>query len=468
MKKTSKILALVLVVAMVVAMGVGTVAFAATLNVENAVDGQKYVAYKLLNYEKNGNTWTYYLEANDTSVKTFLEGYGMVFSQRSSDNAWVLQNSDEIDAATLAAALKAADSITALDTITIRANGTSASFDDLDQGYYFITSTTGTLVTLTSFDDAETVFDKNTTTVLDKTATGDYEVNNSDENDVNSASIGDTLTYTVTFTIKPGAENYVFKDTLSTGLSLEAQANLTVSDDAGALDTKNYAVSDWTVGDGGTIKIDFAQAYLDTITEDTVITITYKATINENALDAGSAENDAHLSYGENNDIDTGDKVKTYFGDIEIFKHNSANDGLGGAEFTITDEDGTAIKVSEATAGTAGDYNVDPNGNATITSGEDGYVKIHGLRAGTYTIEETKAPEDYNILNGTATATITVSSTGEVTATVTNGEADVLNQNGAELPETGGIGTTIFYVVGAILVVGAVVILVTRRRMRAR
>ena len=133
----------------------------------------------------------------------------------------------------------------------------------------------------------------------------------------------------------------------------------------------------------------------------------------------------------------------------------------------------------------AGDtFTTDKTGNLT--------QQVRGLDKGTYYLEETKAPEGYNVLSAPVEVTISVSeadnkvtysaTTDGVSAAVTNGTVDLAaaqnanqpvatatinNQSGSELPSTGGIGTTIFYVIGAILVLGAGILLVTRRRMNA-
>ena len=118
---------------------------------------------------------------------------------------------------------------------------------------------------------------------------------------------------------------------------------------------------------------------------------------------------------------------------------------------------------------------------------------IAGLDAGSYYLRETKAPAGYNLLKNDISVTITATldkseNTPALTelklsvkddktgaeATENNGSVDtgivatdVVNNSGTELPSTGGIGTTIFYVLGSILVIGAVVLLITKKRMSA-
>ena len=116
---------------------------------------------------------------------------------------------------------------------------------------------------------------------------------------------------------------------------------------------------------------------------------------------------------------------------------------------------------------------------------KDGILTVDGIGAGTYTIKELVAPAGYNLLTDSIKVVITCDLptsvvTGEETckwsatvdgdaATLNNGivEVTVINQSGTELPETGGIGTTIFYTLGSLLLVGAAILLITRKRMGA-
>ena len=136
---------------------------------------------------------------------------------------------------------------------------------------------------------------------------------------------------------------------------------------------------------------------------------------------------------------------------------------------------------------------VDSIANATkLVTGVDGLVKVAGLDDGTYYLEETKAPSKYNKLsedvtivisastennqtwNGTASDALTkidVTANGKKSdGNVNEGSVKVTveNNQGSTLPTTGGMGTTVFYVVGSILVLGAAILLITKKRMSAR
>lgn len=323
----------------------------------------------------------------------------------------------------------------------------------------------------------------------------------------NTASIGDTINYKLTSTVPDmtGYNKYFFivNDTLDTGLTLKADSfvvkvggtTLTVGDD--------YYVE----VDGQSFKLVFKNFIKHTAGQ--AIEITYSATLNENA-DLGTGANDgnentANLTYSNNPNFEykgddngtpddttddnpdepgstgktdnpdtpgvdeskepTGDTpdevVVTYSTKLQIDKVDEKNAPLPGAGFTLykgnaVDE---ANKVKEFTAVSATQF------------------ELEGLGAGTYTLAETTTPGGYNTI---APITFTISATSDLdsvtwtadkTFTFNDGtaefEATIQNNKGSQLPETGGIGTTIFYIVGGLLVVGSSVVLITKKRMSA-
>ncbi len=199
----------------------------------------------------------------------------------------------------------------------------------------------------------------------------------------------------------------------------------------------------------------------------------------------------------------TADVVKGKGSDIFVEDENGAYWKLADNTYTTTaphgdikDADGTVKVVSNESsyASTTQKYALQhvteyEAGTEEIfmqgTSGADGKIVFKGLGAGTYTLTEVVAPADYNIVDPIEfTITIEVPetiTTGQESATFSvnndkitiNGETSdlyetsVIDKYGSELPSTGGIGTTLFYVLGTIMILGAGVLLVTRRRMNA-
>lgn len=105
------------------------------------------------------------------------------------------------------------------------------------------------------------------------------------------------------------------------------------------------------------------------------------------------------------------------------------------------------------------------SGNTTLTSQADGYIKIRGLEAGTYYLKETEAPKGYNKIYKSIEIEILSNGTIKVDGTaIADGIVKVQNNTGSLLPSTGGMGTTLIYVVGSILVLASGMVLFNKRK----
>ncbi len=303
------------------------------------------------------------------------------------------------------------------------------------------------------------------------------------EKEVNDTvfNIGETITYTLTGTLPSNygdykTYTYIFHDTLSTGLTADKDSVKVTLDTAEGTDITN--MFDITY-EGNVLTVSCKNLKTNAnITASSKIIVTYNAVLNENAVIGGTGnDNKVYLEYsndpnwnGDPTDPttppptgDTPEKDKVvYTFDLPVFKYDGANNkGLAGAKFSLYDSTGAIVKL---TAKDNNVYKVDPNGTVTeITTDETGLFTIEGLKDGTYTLTEVKAPEGYNSV---ADITVVIAEDGTITmngSTIT--QVKVENNAGSTLPETGGMGTTLFYVFGAILMVGAAVLLVTKRRM---
>lgn len=305
----------------------------------------------------------------------------------------------------------------------------------------------------------------------------------------NVAGVGEMIPFTITSTVPTYAANYkniVYKvsDTMSKGLTLDqASLNVTVGTTKVIVNGKVMA-SSYLNGGNATFTtenentkmvIDFNYETLRTaaLMGETVI-ITYNAEVNTNAVIFAANTNDATLDYTVNPDGTTDgikDRTDTYTYGIEIFKiDGNANNAdaeeknpLAGATFKVTKVDANGQTIKEV---------------GSITTGADGLGSINGLGNGYYTLVETKAPNGYALLDGEITIHITnsedlknasielVNVSGEIAnldANVTNNGLigiTIKNYKGINMPETGGMGTTIFMVGGAALIALAGVMLV--------
>ena len=345
------------------------------------------------------------------------------------------------------AALKAY--ITDADLVaTLTATGSEAvTSSNLADGYFFIDTTTGSLVTVDSTNPNANVNDKNSVPEIDKKITGASDITDSGKKAL--AQIGTDVEFTASITVGKGSINLVFHDTMDEGLTYKGNDNVTVTGVA----ADKYTIKA-TPDEGDTITITFA----DGIAEGTKIDIVYKATINEEALT--KLENDAYLTYGDSYSTEH-TSTETYNAEISVIKYDGDKADakyLGGAGFKLKNADGKYYKLT----GTVVSWeDEEEDGDEHVSAAADGKVPAFiGLANGTYTLVETTVPDGYN---KAADVSLTIVS-GDYSLDNLQQVAEIENKTGTELPSTGGIGTTIFYILGGLLVIGAAVVLVARRK----
>ena len=477
MKLSRKILSLVLALAMV--MGLATTAFAeeggetttsGSITITNALKGETYNAYQILyleSYDAENNIYAYkanpawkeWLETQEEYVSVDAQGYV----------TWV----KDAKAADFAKAAKGQLSgKTVAGSVTPTADG-SATISNLKLGYYLVDSTVGALCELNTTNPSVEITDKNTKPTIEKKVQED-----SDESwgDVNDADIGQTVNFKSTISAKPGARNYLVHDKMDSHLKFDGVTSITAGDTTLAAG-EDYTVVTTGLNDGCTFHIVFTQTYLDSITADTNIVINYTAKLTSNAVAGTGYVNETWLDYGDKQHTEH-DTTTTYTWKLPIYKYHmdgEAKKALAGAEFILykgSEENRDYAKVTE---GKLTGWTKEKAEATKLVSGDDGMIAVEGLDADTYYLEETKAPGGYNKLAGPvkveishtvidegAHMTNTLKQDGTVVAKV-----EIENKSGTELPSTGGIGTTIFYVLGSILVIGAVVLLIAKKRMSA-
>lgn len=488
MKYVRKSLALLLALILVLALG-GT-AFAegetGSITINDAVVGQTYTIYQILDLESYSHTtdekgnitatgayaykansaWETWLRTQTTYVSFDAQGYV----------TWV-ENADAAAFAKLAQKYAKDNSIANQGSVT--ATTATVSFTGLDLGYYLVDTTLGTLCSLDTTNPTVVMEEKNEVPTNEKLVEEDSKVGTGDAwGKTNDADIGQTVNFKSTITAQAGAENYVFHDKMSTGLTYTGVTGITLNDTT--VDAANYTVTA-PAADGDTFDVTFTQAFCDTLKANDKIVVSYTATLNENAVIAGEGNpNTSQLSYGDKGDeshtpsgTTPPSTTTTYTWDVDVFKYTMNGEtetALADATFTLSKNADGSSPIALVSKGN-NVYRVAKTGETgtvtEITTDATGKFTIQGLDADTYYLTETAAPAGYNKLP--SAVTITIGANGVVNATdeAPQGvnEVKVLNQTGTELPSTGGMGTTLFYVLGSVLVVGAVVLLVTRKRM---
>ena len=373
---------------------------------------------------------------------------------------------------------------------------TSYTFNDLAAGYYLVYVTGGKEI-----QSSLVTVDSTTSTVNLKTEAPSI----TKKADKDTVSIGQVVKYTVTGSIPDttGYKQYVYKihDTLTTGLDFVNDENGTALTDKTVKVKVKFSETDVTdngeapitaaidTSNSKKMSLDLSAWVRDNQTnKGKEFTVTYYAKVNKDAVVI--EKNNAQLEYGNNpkeTTKTTPSEAKTPTYPLDILKtKKGSGEKLAGAKFRLysseadakANDESKAIKVSPVVAGAAGNYVVDPASSTTefesvaSIDGKGYNLHVNGLAAGEYWLVETEAPAGYNKL--TAPIKVTITKTGDTEWTVSKDNAaeedkiiDVENSTGSLLPSTGGMGTIIFAVIAAILVLGVAVSFIRDKRKNA-
>ena len=301
-----------------------------------------------------------------------------------------------------------------------------------------------------------------------------------------SAEVGHEVDFTITTTIPTGLDsytNYTFNivDTMSEGLTYKGDFLVhTVGAKTSLQKDEDYTL---TI-EGQTITVTLASKYV-LANPGQKIEITYVATVNNKSLTKDRENNSVHIVYSNNpadsnSTVTTVDKVVyVYNFDIVIDKVDGTdNKKLEGAQFALYKETGYVdlyYQWYDENHENPNTFGWSTEADRTIVkTDKNGVASFKGLVPGTYYLQEIKAPDGYNTLDKPVKVEITATydENGNITTNATQNEqkhyqvtSTITNNKGTVLPSTGGIGTTIFYVVGGLLMVGAAILLITKKRM---
>ena len=492
-----------------------------SIEISGVEDGVTVNAYKLMDVKVNENgqpqepvyTWT-------SEVASWVRTYYSSYIGADTDNSVQPAFNKDADDSTiatfydaLAAAIKGGSPSIMPQTAT--SSNKSATISDLPMGNYLILIENGMKVYRPSavnlvpvWEDDEWVLNTAAVTVkaseptITKTVKAPGTTTGKEKD---NANIGDTVTFDIVadipqFPANAAAKNYVISDILPTGLTFTANSIQVwgVPTDASGSGSETPISGSYTLSNsrptGETGQTDFTLTFDYTqIKTYQKVHIQYTATLNDKAvLGADGNFNTAYLDYNNNPYVATNWKTKTdsaivYTYGLDISKVDKENHTtfLSGAEFELyasenDAENGTnKITFVQVEEGVYRRALAAERGITTLTvdSREDtkGKLTLKGLDEGTWYLKETKAPDSYNLLASPVAVTITDANNGELDGKVTvkNNDIDtglvpltVENDNGFQLPVTGGIGTIMFTAVGMVLMCAAIVLIVVAFKVK--
>ena len=480
MKRVKRVLALLAALALVLAMAVPAFAEGNTgsITVQGAVNGEIYSIYKIFDvtgYDMTTKPHKITYKVTDSWASFFEKG-------NPGANYVTLDSKNQISGTTLdsstapefaAAAIKwAKDSthnIKATESKT--ANEGGVTFTGVTNGYYLVDTSLGALCSLDNVTgNTATISEKNKVpSVEKKVKSGDiYESSN-------SAKIGDTVEYKTTITINGSVEKVVLHDKMGAGLTFdETSVKVKVGGADVAEDNYTLKKSGTESSDPCTFEIEFKDSYIAGLKTGTQIEVTYSATLNKSAVIGTTGnKNDTWLKYGNSGSVTS--ETTTYSYSFDLVKTDSDGTLLAGAKFKLYADQDCTNEIKLVADGTNG-YRVATTGEKEVQYIEtkaNSALTIKGLKGTTtYYLKEIEAPKGYNELENAFAFTIAsanissnLNETSNKWVKETSTGIHIINNAGTTLPSTGGMGTTVFYVVGGGLMAVAVVLLVTKKRM---
>lgn len=446
-----------------------------SITITGALQGQTYTIYEMLKLESFSGT-NYSYKIADGWENFFREGAEGAAYMKKDENGYmsfIAGKDGAPDRREFAQkALVYAKKTTGINTKSesTKENETTVTFNGLNLGYYLVGSTTGALCGLDTTNKHVYIEEKNGVPSVDKKI-----VQNDTDVESNFANIGETINFKTTITAQKGAQSYVLHDTMEKGFTFNKDVKVKVSGQTNYLNsTTDYEVVE-NAEDKCTFDIKFKEEFLKTINDTTKIEVTYSAILNGDAEIHDNNDNTTHLTYGENNNTTTR-TTHTVTYQISVLKYTGdTNNTLANAKFSLYDAEtnGNIYKLVQKTDTT--NYRLAMTGEdgiTEITTNKTGKFSIQGLKPGTYWLEETSAPKGYNklakrikvVINDDGTLIVDNKDRDENNSLIN--QVNVENKTGTVLPSTGGAGTTMIYLVGAVLVLGSGVVLATKRRVK--
>ena len=481
MKRIRRIVAVLFIFMFVLCDSVSAKGISGSIIIDHAIDGETYTIYKMLDLESfDGDNYSYKISSE---WDEFFESDDVRFCFDVNLNGGVTFIGDEHSASVVAQrALVYAKSHKDITKKSQQAVGSVVEFRDLDLGYYLVDSSVGVLCGLTTTNYEARVEEKNEKPALSKYV----KMDGTDSlGKYTTAGIGDVVYFTSVIKNFRGAENLELTDVMEKGLSLNLDSIVVslVNDNSiiGLNENEHYSLTDLKDGFQVLFTSD-GYSVLEKNCGNCDIRISYSTIVNKDAQI--NNVNVATLKYGDHL-VSLSDKAHVGVLSIPVFKCTVNKSPLAGAEFSLyTSESDASNDVNCVRFVETKDSNVFQKsdlGQKIIKTDSSGRFVLLGLKSGRYFLKEVQAPRGYNKLSDLVTIVVNpvVNSTNEITGQsffVIYGmnmgkaevEVEVQNRSGSLLPSTGGVGTTLIYLIGGALVLGSGIVLANKKRAKAK
>lgn len=469
-----------------------------SITITNTVAGQTYTVYRMFDLESYNSEGNFSYKVCNEWNDFFVNGEGKNYIKLD-EGGYIADASkaEEDPQAFSKVALAWTEGKEMEFSVSEPATGDTLSFENLPLGYYLVDSTLGTLCNLTTTVKESTINDKNKEAALFfavMNKEGDFDT-------THDADINSLLNYRIKVRAKAGAENYQIYVNKPSGIVENRESiKVTMEPELTSYNQEQTYPKELTNGTHYTVfepkssyssegqdseftfGIKINQEVLDQINTNVLITITYEADLTSGAacsttVKANPNTSTAWMSYGTSSMTDK-DITKVYTYHLPIFKYTGDLEkptALSGAEFCLyrkldanTNEYASFNKDGEFVGWVSDELDTTEGASIYMTSNDEGKINLCGLATGDYYLEETAAPAGYNKLLDSIPVQISMAQDQVAAYAQDNAptaQINVLNNTGSKLPSTGGMGTKIFYALGATMFVSAVILLVVRKRM---
>lgn len=488
-KLTKRVIAIMCIFIMVISMA--TVVEAVDTNgkvtVTNVKPGETYKIFKILtlesfdetkraySYIRNGDSWDGFINSSAARNYIDINNDGYVTFKDDQKNEIGARNFG-----LLAMEYAKKNNIPSIKTAI--ASDKKVVFENLQLGYYLVETSAGTACSIDTTHPEVEIRDKHASPSVSKLVANGGTISNNKKR--NSMNRGDNVFFETIINVKPHVTNYCLHDymdsylkynsVLKDGIAYYSNEKNESQKRKTLVKGTDYVATTKT-NDGCNFHVTFTKAFYEKYQADidsgdlTQIYIKYLVKLSDDAPIDIPLVNTSYLTYGENSRTEES-KTETFTYSIPIFKYTGYNKALAGAKFILSKDsnptEDNALKFVQS--GSNFDYN-SKSGNITLTSYSDGKINIKGIQADTYYLKEIEAPKGYNLIKTPIKIVVTSDTDGKGVVKVDNEVVDqvnVLNNYGSLLPSTGGMGTTLIYAIGCILVLSSGVVLFLKRRTK--